>query len=545
MSPTPPGLEIRPHPTKGRALYSTQSFVPGQTIRIFACPVLLLPSTAHLSAVCSYCLRLGEPRACSGCQAVWYCGKACQAAAWKSTLSTVGHARECSIFRKQRLAGRPSGNLPTPVRALLQMLLDDDVARVVDALEGHVVQRRGRNEEWKDLQLMAMAACAYAKGRAEEGELKRAVELLCKIQTNAFHRSDADLGQVGIFLEPTLAMANHSCLPNAMVEFSTRKAILRAERPIQAGEEIEISYTDYTYPLTKRVEALAQYCFQCACSRCTEDLNVYQVCAMTKSTTPAGLGLVPDASKLRAHPAARDQAQHALVKSMGESAAGPIEPPPATASLPLRRHLLRSQYGNCQGLVAGELWAVTPVPQMLSELVMYYVEDGNYPFALSVACLIATASDPSRFVSPFHPTRAKNLLMVAKLLSHTAEGTAGLGKSVKSVAGSVHLEQDVQDTLQDIDQVSLCQMLLVMVLRTALPGDADDGGLAARAREMLDDIEQLQGRQKELSFINPWIEDPGSEQSTAFFDYAVAQQVDALASLGRAVLHMDFGPDNR
>lgn len=38
-------------------------------------------------------------------------------------------------------------------------------------------------------------------------------------------------------------MANHSCIPNAMVQFVGRKAILRAEVFIQAGDEIEISYT--------------------------------------------------------------------------------------------------------------------------------------------------------------------------------------------------------------------------------------------------------------------------------------------------------------
>ena len=64
-----------------------------------------------------------------------------------------------------------------------------------------------------------------------------------QIQTNAFHMFDADLGHTGIFLEPTLAMANHSCVPNAMVQFVGRTAVLRAERPIEAGDEIEISYT--------------------------------------------------------------------------------------------------------------------------------------------------------------------------------------------------------------------------------------------------------------------------------------------------------------
>lgn len=38
-------------------------------------------------------------------------------------------------------------------------------------------------------------------------------------------------------------MANHSCIPNAMVQFVGRKAILRAENLIKVDDEIEISYT--------------------------------------------------------------------------------------------------------------------------------------------------------------------------------------------------------------------------------------------------------------------------------------------------------------
>lgn len=51
---------------------------------------------------------------------------------------------------------------------------------------------------------------------------------------------DTDVG--GIFLDPDLALANHSCIPNAYVCFAGRKAILRAETDIKEGEEIEISY---------------------------------------------------------------------------------------------------------------------------------------------------------------------------------------------------------------------------------------------------------------------------------------------------------------
>jgi SET and MYND domain-containing protein len=63
-----------------------------------------------------------------------------------------------------------------------------------------------------------------------------------QIQTNAFNRLDADTGIAGIFLDAGLAMVNHSCVPNAFIGFDKRTAVLRAERPIQEGDEITISY---------------------------------------------------------------------------------------------------------------------------------------------------------------------------------------------------------------------------------------------------------------------------------------------------------------
>ncbi|KND90266.1 Histone-lysine N-methyltransferase SMYD3 [Tolypocladium ophioglossoides CBS 100239] len=533
---TPPTLQIRPHATKGRALHATQRFPPGATIHAFTHPTLLLPSLTHLALVCSHCLRPGDPRACSRCRAAYYCDAACQGAAWRAV-----HARECKALRQRRLGDRPGAELPTPVRALLQALLVGEVGDAVGGLEGHVRRRRDDGgAAWRDLEMMGMAGCAFAGRPGGEDEVRRAVDLLCKIQTNAFHRYDADLGQVGIFLEPTLAMANHSCVPNALVQFIGRTAVLRAERPIEAGEEIEISYTDYTYPLPKRKEALSPYGFECSCPRCRDNLNVYQVCAASRVITPAGLSLVPQTSKIRDHPAVSDPVKQALAKASGESATRLTDARTSPESLPERRNLLLAQYRDCKDLILGELWAVTPVPQVLTEISIFYAEEGHFPFALAMACFVATKCDPCRYMAHFHPVRVKNVFMIAKLLANTAERTAALSNSVKHVAAKANLDQKAQETLQDIDQVSLCQMLLTMVLRSAPVGHAAEWELDVAAREILRDIEQLPGRDKELSLIKSWIQNPESDQSKAFFDYAVVQQVDALASLGRAVLKVDF-----
>lgn len=70
------------------------------------------------------------------------------------------------------------------------------------------------------------------------------------MQTNAFNWLDPDLGQAGIFIEPTLAMMNHSCTPNAMVQVVGRNVVVRAEKEIKAGDDIEISYTGESQTLS-------------------------------------------------------------------------------------------------------------------------------------------------------------------------------------------------------------------------------------------------------------------------------------------------------
>jgi SET domain-containing protein len=67
-----------------------------------------------------------------------------------------------------------------------------------------------------------------------------------QLQVNSFNREDEDLQQAGMFVNAALAMVNHSCVPNAFVQFIGRKAVLRANRAIKDEEEIEISYIGMT-----------------------------------------------------------------------------------------------------------------------------------------------------------------------------------------------------------------------------------------------------------------------------------------------------------
>ncbi|KAM0254768.1 hypothetical protein ACHAQJ_006425 [Trichoderma viride] len=533
-SPSSP-LQIRPHPTKGRGLYTTKSFSPGAVILPFT-PLLLLPTVSYLTGVCSYCLRPGNPRACSRCHAASYCDATCQAAAWKAV-----HSRECKALRQTIQDEDRRRQLPTPTKALIQALLWKDIGDGLKDLEGHVLEKKAaEGDEWKDIEMMAMAACAFScKGTAEE-DIRRAAEMLCKIQNNSFQRFDSDLGVIGLFLEPTLAMANHSCIPNATVQFIGRNALLIAESPIRAGDEIELAYTFYTDPLSKRREALAHYKFVCQCLRCRDNLNVYQVAAISPTVNLNSQSLVPDVSKFRKHPSTSSSSKESIINRHGESADSIASALARVESLSERRKVLKSEYNKRKALVEEELWAVTPLPDILFRISMLYGEEENFALALSVACLVATACDPYQYASPFHPIRLAGLFTIANFITHTAAATALLASSNTPVSKSVTLEQKIEQTLREIDQVSLCQMLLIMILKYSPDKYGARLDLVIKAQALLDDIGKLAGREQETSLIDEWRQDPNSEKSQAFFEFAVVKQVDAMASLGREVLRRDF-----
>ncbi|KAL7788649.1 SET domain-containing protein [Trichoderma ceciliae] len=528
-------VQIRPHTTKGRGLYATKSFSPGAVILPFK-PLLLLPTVSYITNVCSYCLRAGNPRACSRCHAASYCDSTCQAAAWKAV-----HSRECKALRQGIQDESRRRRLPTPTKALIQALLFKEIGDGLKDLEGHVLEKKeAEGDEWKDIEMMATAACAFSgKGTAEE-DIRKAAEMLCKIQNNSFQRFDSDLGVVGLFLEPTLAMANHSCIPNAAIQFIGRNALLIAENPIRAGDEVELAYTFYTDPLLKRRKALAHYKFVCQCLRCRDNLNVYQVAAISPSVNLNSQSLVPDVSKFRKHPATSSSSKQSIINRHSESA-DHITGALATVESPSeRRRLLKSEYNKHKALVDEELWAVTPLPDILFRISVMYGEEEDFALALAVACFVATACDPYQYVSPFHPIRLAGLFTIANLITHTAATTAFSAKSDTPVSKKATLEQKIEQALREIDQVSLCQMLLITILNYSPDKYGAELSLVVKARALLDDIEKLAGREQELSLIDEWRQDPNGEKPQAFFEFAVVQQVNDLASLGREVLGRDF-----
>ncbi|CAI4217127.1 unnamed protein product [Parascedosporium putredinis] len=240
----PPSLAVRGGPSdpKGRSLHTTSPAPALSRLATYSSPILAVPTAAASATTCHYCLRASLPGdgqlsllPCSACRVARYCSKACQRAAWK-----LVHKVECPA-----LAAAP------PVAAR-----KDAWVAVGGGLVGNEAAFRSAGAgPWADLKLL----------------------------TNMFNVHDPDIGYDAVFLDGGLAMVNHSCLPNASAHIYGRTALLVADQPIAADEEITISYIDTSYPLAHRRQELEKYHFVCKCPRCHSDLNVYEAARLLPS----------------------------------------------------------------------------------------------------------------------------------------------------------------------------------------------------------------------------------------------------------------------
>ncbi|KAJ4290178.1 hypothetical protein N0V88_006687 [Collariella sp. IMI 366227] len=413
--------------------------------------------------------------------------------------------------------------VPTPVRAVVQVLMglkggDEGMREALGGwgvgLEGNVKGFEGERQVWEDFGLQAAAA---------------AMEVLCKIQTNAFNRLDADTGMAGIFLDAGLAMVNHSCVPNAFIGFDKRTAVLRAERPIQEGEEITISYIDNTLPKSARQQALKLYHFHCTCPRCKDNLDVYEVCQASPIIPLNSFSIQPDLSKLRNPPIDRSKVTKAEIETIYKK--WQAQPNPESDNEDEHLKVARARWELCGPLVEAKMWAAEPLSTTILQLATCWQSSYKYVvYALPLVCFLATDSDPFKYVAPFAPWRIKGIVAIIKLLAVTGELTA----SGELATRCTH--EGLVGTLAMADQVSMCEALLRLAVHHGSIGAAEDWDVLKQAKSMLEDVESLPGREQESIMIRTWAKNPEDLEAAAFFEDQVLRPVKTLASLAPEIL---------
>lgn len=136
-------------------------------------------------------------------------------------------------------------------------------------LESHEVDFKKDTERWDDIVLQAQGAMMFSGLTPSSQLLEDAIGLLCRMKTNAFHATTPDGLAMGLLLHPLVAMANHSCDPNAELRCEGREISLVALADIEEGEQIVISYVDENLRLEERSRMLEEgYFFRCVCKWC-------------------------------------------------------------------------------------------------------------------------------------------------------------------------------------------------------------------------------------------------------------------------------------
>ena len=289
--------------------------------------------------------------------------------------------------------------------------------------------------------------------------------------------------------------------------------------------------SDYTTPKTAREDTLRLYHFQCGCPRCVSDLDVYQVCSMSPNIRLNKFSLQPDLSKLRNPQVDRSEISNPDVEKIYKKWHS-LAPSENMDDM----QVSRLRWKLCRPLVEAKMWAVEPVPSSILEFAgMCQSDDKKSAYALPLACFLATECEPVKLVAPFLPWRVKGLMMVAKLLSHVGE----LRATGELQTTCTH--EGLIDILTKSDQVSMCEAMLRLVVHYASMGASEEWDVLREARDILQEIESLQGREQESYFLQTWAKDPQDPEGSTFFENAVLKPVIDLAALAIGIMDAELG----
>ncbi|EER28629.1 hypothetical protein D8B26_001100 [Coccidioides posadasii str. Silveira] len=424
-------------PNAGTGLFATTRILIGQPILELDTWLAVL-DTARLADTCSNCfggktLRDrevdGAPQVplklCTGCRTVRYCSKGCQKENWAAI-----HKHECKIFKNLY-----PNVLPTPSRAVLRILLlkkhqedQGDRLQRFDSLTSHLTETiRTKPDHFQNLVLCARAIHEYSK---TELSLQEVVDCFGKLDINAFTLTTPFYDQIGAAVEPLASLCNHSCDPNAAVDFDKGKTWLRALQHIEEGEQIFVSYVEPTDAcLHRQAELSKRYYFECECPRCIREKEIGDG-EFLKEVTDLDSKLVDDAQK----------------EAVGllEAAKSRISPAASIRSLKRAMSILRKTL----------VWPLTrqPYVRLRNELIASLM-DAQQLQCVFVQCAIRHLRiDPVVYPAKWHPVATMHKWMFVSLMRYlTQAGNLGFAEGIDLSKYQLNLFLLIYSILLDLE----------------------------------------------------------------------------------------------
>lgn len=308
-------VKVSHDPYKGRGLFATRDIRPGEVIGVEKA-YCVSADVDRLWSYCSMCLSLCiDPLPCPACSAVVFCTERCR------SIGLAGdHWIECRILPTVVALGLANRNLTYKLlksfsyknlSCMLKELEKDTPDKpeeagmnkngIYNSASYQTVYHLCTNKDGQPFEfLIVQCQLAFIMTKLlvlserffidDNGEpfTPSREELITtggvllshvlKIRCNLFEIRDVKMKRsVGVGLFPALSLINHSCNPSTKDYTRGRYLVLRAVRPVSAGEELTLSYTlDFAeQDKEKRRKGLQIYNFDCNCEACVGDWPVY------------------------------------------------------------------------------------------------------------------------------------------------------------------------------------------------------------------------------------------------------------------------------
>lgn len=256
---------------------------PGEKVKsgdiiIASRPFVHCLATSSRGKRCEGCYQKAKLKLACGCNCVFYCSRKCQ------EQDAEFHEDECMYFRRKR---SPPGS--DTARFLLRFLLRmrKDGHRVSDVVPWKEEKRKFKDllDHFDDIVNGRMyrrdMINAYYEEMIKIMGLEDApdpdyfLECYGRMAINSFNILDENQEAIGLALYLGPSIMDHSCQPNAAVNFDGINIVVRSliDRDELDFSEVQISYISLLEHTQRRREHLRKhYYFECQCIRCLDPI---------------------------------------------------------------------------------------------------------------------------------------------------------------------------------------------------------------------------------------------------------------------------------
>jgi len=319
--------------------------------------------------------------------------------------------------------------------------------------------------------------------------------------TNAFRATLADDTPVGLCFEPILALANHSCSPNAVVMFDGRSVALRALEPVSKGEQLFISYITATEDRLSRQTTLKQrYFFDCHCEKCSKDESPYSTFLRYVPKAEGRIDLFCNSKQLINEASDLIRVTGVPINDITRANKFLQQSQALAEQRATKEQVLKQGIDACN--TKHKQFALHPFPKIMHELYLNYLDTSSFINALIVLLFLFLNCDVYNYPQPHHPVRVIRLFTIAKLLKHMSSLSP---ESIQSLTGDI---KEHVIAIKDIDWINSFHTIMILVWEQGSKSHGKESRFMKGVETELREVEEVQKLRGEVGGrLRKWMGD--------------------------------------